>query len=309
MENKVNSFIFPAPYFNSNNFDKSLFGGKNILIEIPTQRKIKDKNNKEIEEKIPCIFMKNINSQNILIIFHCNGIDSFDTYNLVSSLSLKTKYNMNILIPEYPGYFLYNNCPLSSEICLENSLIIYDFILNTNPKLTEKNIYILGRSLGTGPATYISSKRNPAATILISPYSTFGDVAKASHTKLFYEELSKHFRSIDYIDKISSPLLIIHGKDDKLIDYHIAIQLYEKTQKNIIKDLNLLDNMGHNYDFCFLEDKIIPLIVKFAEKNCLTFKLENIIIDFKKYYCSKKKINDDDNLEDSDFDNDSEEFL
>ena len=73
------------------------------------------------------------------------------------------KYNINILLPEYPGYSIYNKHK-SSKICLENSLIIYDFVLNNNKNITKNNIYILGRSLGTGPAIYLASKRNPAAT-------------------------------------------------------------------------------------------------------------------------------------------------
>ena len=78
-------------------------------------------------------------------------------------------------MPEYLAYSIYNS-PLSSEKCLENSLIIYDFILNNIKNIEEKNIYIAGRSLGTGPAIYLSSKRNPAGTSLISPYTTFAAV-------------------------------------------------------------------------------------------------------------------------------------
>ena len=297
MDNEVNNFIFPAPPFNTN-----LSFYKDILIYIPTQRKIKNKENEEITEKIPCLFIKNLNSPNILIIFHCNGADMFNIYSIASSLI--KKYNINILLAEYPGYSLYNNCPCSSQICLENSLIIYDFILSTNPKLTEKNIYVLGRSLGTGPATYLSSKRKPAATFLISPYTTFADVG--NHDQEFYEKLSKHFRSIDYIDKVTTPLLIIHGKNDKLIDCNKAIKLYEKTQKDMIKDLKLFEKMGHNFDLDCLEKKIIPAIIEFAEKNCPTYKLENIIINFdKNFYDLSENSKNDDSLELKDINSDN----
>lgn len=305
MDNEVNDFIFPAPDFNSN-LKLNSFLKKN-LIYIPTQRKIKNKENEEITEKIPCLFIKNLNSPNILIIFHCNGCDMFDTYSYISYLF--KKYNINILLAEYPGYSLYNNCPCSSQICLENSLIIYDFILSTNPKLTEKNIYVLGRSLGTGPATYLSSQRKPAATFLISPYTTFADVG--NHDQEFYEKLSKHFRSIDYIDKVTSPLLIIHGKKDKLIDYNKAIKLYEKTQKNMIKDLKLFENMEHNFNLECLEKNIIPAIIEFAEKNCPTYKLENIIVKFdKKFYDLSDNSKNDDSFElkNIDSDNSSDEY-
>jgi hypothetical protein len=87
----------------------------------------------------------------------------FNIFEIINQLFVN--YNINILIPEYPGYSIYNS-PLSSEKCLENSLIIYDFILNNIENITEKNIYILGRSLGTGPAIYLSSKRNPAGLFL-----------------------------------------------------------------------------------------------------------------------------------------------
>ena len=273
-------FIFPHPIFNSKYL--TLTTTKHLIF-IPTERKRKDGKNNDL---IPCLFKNNKNSQNILIIFHCNGADMFDIFSFASDFS--TKYNINILIPEYPGYSIYDS-PLSSEICLENSLIIYDFILKNIKNITEKNIYILGRSLGTGPAIYLSSKRNPAATFLISPYKTFASVGK--HDEQDYEALSKHFRSIEYIENINNPLLIIHGKDDKLINVKDSLDLYEKSKKDIKKEIILFEDMGHNYKMIFLKSKIIPTIIEFTEKNCPSYKIENsqkeknnIIIDFDKEY-------------------------
>ena len=275
--------IFPSLSFNPKNIPTEI---KNLLLYIPTERKIK---NSEINEKIPCLFKNNAKSQNILIIFHCNGANMFEIFESISELG--EKYNINLLIPEYPGYSIYDS-PLSSAICLKNSLIIYDFILNNIKNITEKNIYILGRSLGTGPAIYLSSKRHPAATFLISPYSTFASVS--SHNKEDYqlEALSNHFRSTDYINKIINPVLFIHGKNDDIIDYQNSQELYNKCKKDIIKDISLIENMNHNFDKQFLLTKIIPVIIEFTEKYCPSYKMvnhqnenNNIIIDLdKKFY-------------------------
>ena len=297
-EDKINHFIFPFPPKNLSNLDIY----KNYLIHIPTKRKIKDT---EKIEKIPCLFRKNEKSQNILIIFHCNGADMFNIFGNIYDIIGK---DINILVPEYPGYSIYDYSPLSSEKCLENSLIIYDFILNNIKNIKEENIYILGRSLGTGPAIYLASKRNPAGTFLISPYTTFAAVAEKIHNEEELKALSKHFRSIDYIDKINSPLLIIHGKIDKLINCNEAVILYEKCRKDIIKEINLVNDMTHNFDYFLLKDKIIPLIERFVDKYCpIKNSLENdknkIIIDFsKELYTLPDELKQYINSEDLEFD-------
>ena len=272
MDPYIEALLFPCPPADYKIINKY----KNNIIHIPTQRKIQ---NKEEIEKIPCFFKKNNKSQNILIIFHCNGADMFNLSFYSEELS--KKYNINILIPEYPGYSIYDS-PHSSEKCLDNSLIIYDFILNNIKNITEKNIYILGRSLGTSPAVYLSSKRNPAGTFLISPFTTFGTVG--NHDEEDYKQLSIHFRSIDYIDKINNPILIIHGKIDPLINYNQAVQLYEKCGKDIKKEIILIDDMTHNFLYEDLVKDIIPYIVKFVDKYCPLNNSENknIIIDFDK---------------------------
>ena len=145
MYKNIEDFIFPSPFFNYESSNIKEY--TNNLIFIPTERK---NENNEIE-KIPCIFLNDVNSSNILIIFHCNGADIFDLVDFISDIS--EKENINILLPEYPGYSIYNK-PKSSKICLENSLIIYDFVLNNIKNITKKNIFVLGRSLGTGPAIY-----------------------------------------------------------------------------------------------------------------------------------------------------------
>jgi len=158
--------------------------------------------------------------------------------------------------------------------------------LNNIKNITKKNIFVLGRSLGTGPAIYLASKRSPAATFLISPYTTFAAVGKHSKEEDFLSLLN-HFRSIDYVEQIKSPLLFIHGKIDQLIKYNESIKLYEKCSKDIIKEIDLIDEIGHNFYLTDWGDKIIPLIKNFINKYGLlnNSEIEQIIIDFdNKFY-------------------------
>ena len=37
-------------------------------------------------------------------------------------------------------------------------------------KIKENNIIIMGKSLGTGPATHLAAHRNPRALILVTPF-------------------------------------------------------------------------------------------------------------------------------------------
>jgi len=189
---------------------------------------------------------------------------------------------INVLFPEYPGYSIYES-PSSTQKSLDDSLIIYDYILKHIKNIKEKNIYILGRSLGTGLAVYLSSERNPAGVFLISPYTTFAEVAKKLQTEELNKDLSNHLRSIDYINKVKSPLLIIHGKQDQLIDYHEASKLYEKYNgKN--KEIKLIEEMDHN--------------------DVYNFNLEKYIIDFVNKYC---RLENRENDEENEFDFDDKE--
>lgn len=72
---------------------------------------------------------------------------------------------------EYPGYGLYKNMEPDEEIMKEDSLIVYDYLI-TVVGVREEDIILLGRSMGSGPSTFISSVRNPYALVLMSGYTS-----------------------------------------------------------------------------------------------------------------------------------------
>ena len=279
MDMYVGALLFPTPFLKLEYLEKYKTG----IIQIPL--------NENSTEKIPCYFQKNPESNDILIIFHGNGSDIFNLAYYTPEISKKN--NINILIPEYPGYSIYTTLH-SPEKCLENALIIYDFVLNNIKNISEKNIYILGRSLGTSVAAFLASQRNPAGTFLISPFTTYASVGQ--HDEEYNKILSEYFRTIDYIDKIKTPILFIHGKSDYLVKCEESLRLFEKCNKDIKKEIVLKEDMGHNFLYEFLRDEIIPSIVDFAKKYCswnneINNGENKNIIDFdKKFYIDDEGI-------------------
>ena len=64
----------------------------------------------------------------------------------------------------------------SSEQLKEDADCVYDFILANFNNLLESDIIVMGRSMGSGPVTYLASCRKPGAVVLISPYTSIKNV-------------------------------------------------------------------------------------------------------------------------------------
>jgi len=83
---------------------------------------------------------------------------------------------MYVLLVEYPGYSIYKEDKDSDKI-LEDSLTVFDFLINVL-KVENSNIFVFGRSLGSGPSLYLSSKRKVGGLILMSPFTSIQAVAE-----------------------------------------------------------------------------------------------------------------------------------
>jgi len=119
--------------------------------------------------------MNNLQSENVLIYFHANAEDLGLSYDFL--LYLQENLNINVLGIEYPGYGVYEGSP-SEKAIFEDSEQVIRFVTK-QLKFSMKNIYLLGRSMGTGPVCHLASKyQNLAGVILVSPFLSIRSVAK-----------------------------------------------------------------------------------------------------------------------------------
>ena len=289
-----NSVLFPSPQE-----DKypQMQSNKGRLIFIPKPSSQIPKNS--FARHIPCMYTPSSSSvvekctNKIFIYFHGNAEDIFNATNNVGII--QSSLPLNTICMEYPGYSIYYS-DKSAETIEEDSLTLFDFLTN-ECKMNNKDIIVCGRSIGTGPATYLASKRKPGALILISPIKSLRDTVKNLIGPVQYL-VRNRFNNYERISDVTCPLLIIHGQKDSLIPFEDSIKLCEKTGGPY--ELVLPENMNHN-DVHLYDDFFEPIQSFLKRHNMLNYKEKEINIAQKFFEIPDYLENKDQNINNNDW--------
>ncbi len=125
----------------------------------------------------------------------------------------------------------------------------------------------MGRSLGSGPAVYLASKRNIAALIIISGFSSlmrFIQEIFPEFEDFQFKTAEENFDNLQEIENVKNPICLIHGMKDNLIRCEHAKRIEEKLKER--KDLACFyrEFMTHNnFD---VEGDICESIEQFFKK-------------------------------------------
>jgi hypothetical protein len=87
---------------------------------------------------------------------------------------------------------------------------VYNYLTDTL-KIPEEALILFGRSIGTGPATYLASKKNPCALLLMSTFKSIRDIIKDKAGRLLQYVISERFRNVDLIENVRCPTFFVHG--------------------------------------------------------------------------------------------------
>jgi len=202
---------------------------------------------------IPCVFYPCWRpSSKVLLYFHGNAEDACAANDWFFYIS---KYlSVHVLAMEYRGYGLYSGEPTAKNI-LEDAEIIYKYTTKALC-IKSENIWVFGRSIGSGPACYLASKYNPNLLILMSPFTSLRAAAKKYVGPLLQYLVAERFNNIHCIGNVKCPVFIAHGKKDNTVPVEHSIQL-SKSVKSKCK-LVLSETMDHNC-LDFFKDFLKPL--------------------------------------------------
>jgi hypothetical protein len=148
--------------------------------------------------------------------------------------------NSALYLVNYRGYGGSSGTP-SEEKLYEDALLVYDALTKRH-----KNIVVIGRSLGSGVATYVAAKRDVKKLILVTPFDSIKAVAQEQFPLYPMEwMLFDTYDSIQRVKEIQAQTLLLIAQDDTLVSTKHSIRLYNAFMPNKVHK-ELFKGFGHN---------------------------------------------------------------
>ncbi|NUM55950.1 MAG: alpha/beta hydrolase [Candidatus Hydrogenedentes bacterium] len=195
------------------------------------------------------------NARGTILLCHGNG------GNVGSHLDVTRLFremNFSVLIFDYGSYGESTGSP-SEERVYADAKAMWDY-LTKQRSLPPDSIIIWGQSFGGAAACDLASKVRPAALVLESTFTSMADAA-FSNFPYFPADwfLRSHFRCIDKIGKVQSPVLIIHSIDDTQYPIAHGKALYARAPE----PKHFIETRGDHYDTVPPKSRYRPQIESF----------------------------------------------
>lgn len=160
-------------------------------------------------------------AQGEVLVMHGNAGCAFQCAHYADAIQQAAP--LDVFIIEYPGY---ENRPGSPSETGLDAAAEGGFIQLT----TNRPIYLLGESLGTGVATYLAGKHSNevAGVVLLAPYNHLSAVGQA-HFRIVPVALflRDRFPSDKYLSTYHGPVAVLVVVDDTVVPERFGKRLYE----------------------------------------------------------------------------------
>jgi len=184
--------------------------------------------------KISAVYLPNSTAKFTLLVSHGNTEDLGDDRYWLEGLR---RAGFSVFAYDYEGYGTSEGKP-SESAAYQDEAAAYDY-LAINLKTLPDRIVIFGRSVGTGPATYIAARRPAAGLILQSPFVSAFRVL----TRIPLLPFDK-FPNYKNIRHVHCPVLIMHSHGDTVIAAWHGQKLFNLA--NEPKQFFWAENADHN---------------------------------------------------------------
>ena len=156
------------------------------------------------------------------------------------SLDVYRRANLDLFMIDYRGYGK-SPCCITSEAQLHADVrAAWQAIA---PAYAGKARVFYGRSLGTGLAAVLAAEVQPELTILGSPYHSMGALAEEHYPWVPKAVLRYPLSTAEALPRVATPVLMLHGTQDRLIDVSHARRLKALRPRTTLVEI---EGAAHN---------------------------------------------------------------
>lgn len=136
-----------------------------------------------------------------------------------------TRNQYEVWMIDYPG-FGKSTGEFAEDILYQDADRFYKL---ARSRFSPDSIILYGKSLGSGIASHLASRRDCKSLILETPYYSFD--ALINHFAFIYPArlIAKyHFPTHRHLETVTAPVHIFHGTSDRIIPYNQSVRLKRK---------------------------------------------------------------------------------
>ena len=166
--------------------------------------------------------------------------------NRIHKINHFNNMNINFLLLAWRGFSGNEGKPTEQGLYQDARSAVKWLI---NEGAIEENIVIYGESLGTGVATEIAQNKNFAGVILESPFTSMIDLGKKYYPIFPVKLLLKDkYESEKKIKNLKSPILVMHGKKDKIVPFYMGKKIFDMANNPKFNYFTEMDDHMMDYD-------------------------------------------------------------
>lgn len=184
--------------------------------------------------QISAFYLPNPKAELTILYSHGNAEDLGDIKPLLGKLK---DMGFAMFSYDYRGYGTSEGTPTESRVYCDIDAA-YQYLTETLG-ISPRRIILYGRSVGSGPAVDLASRKTVGGLILESPFITAFRVV----TRVPIVPVDK-FRNINKIRKVHSPVLVMHSQADEVIPFSHGKRIFEAA--NEPKHFLAVEQAGHN---------------------------------------------------------------
>ncbi len=172
------------------------------------------------------------------------------------------RLGLNVMIPEFAGYGMSGGKP-SERGCQATADAAYEHLVRTRG-IKSSRIIAGGWSLGGAVALDLASRKQIAGLIMFSSFTSGVDMAHRLVPFLPASVLLRHrFDNIGKIKHVACPILIGHGRRDRLVPFEMGERLAAAARPPVTT--LWIDEADHNDFYDVAGRRVDQAIVRFVE--------------------------------------------